>query len=262
VTDRAPLVTRAALAAFTQRLVERFAPEQVILFGSMARGEARWDSDADILVVMPFEGRSRDTVLAMLETCKPDFPLDLHLRRPEEIGPRYGWGDPYIREALDHGKWLHGQAGSCCKAISDNPARSTTPTVPVRNPVVEEWIERAERHWTMATLLPDLPPGYLSGLFQVQRCLETYLRAAMIALEIPSRKDRDLLRLSERLGTAIPGWDPHPDTLTILTQAALAYLDAGEGYPEPSQDCAWAIAQASPLRDCLRHWFASLELTC
>ena len=30
----------------------------------------------------------------MLETCKPDFPLDLHLRRPEEIGPRYRWGDP------------------------------------------------------------------------------------------------------------------------------------------------------------------------
>jgi hypothetical protein len=29
--------------------------------------------------------------------------LDLHLRRPEEIGPRYRWGDPYIREAMDHG---------------------------------------------------------------------------------------------------------------------------------------------------------------
>ena len=43
---------------------------------------------------------------------------------------------------------------------------------------------------------PDLPPGYLSGLFQVQRCLETYLRAALIAQDIPSRKCRDLLILS------------------------------------------------------------------
>ena len=51
-----------ALSAFIQRRVEHFAPEQIILFGSLARGEARWDSDAD-------------------------FPLDLHLRRPEEIGP-------------------------------------------------------------------------------------------------------------------------------------------------------------------------------
>ena len=52
-----PLVTREALQAFTQQLVERFAPEQIILFGSQARGEGRWDSDADILVVMPFKGR-------------------------------------------------------------------------------------------------------------------------------------------------------------------------------------------------------------
>lgn len=257
MSDPAPLVTREALEAFIQRLVKHSAPEQVILFGSQARGKARWNSDADILVVMPYEGRSRDTVLAMLETCKADFPLDLHLRRPREIAPRYRWGDPYIREALDHGEWLHGQAGSCRDAILNNPARSTTPT---RNPVVEEWIERAERHWRMATLLPDLPPGYLSSLFQVQRCLETYLRAAMIALGIPSRKERDLLRLSDRLGTAIPGWNPDPDILTILTQAALAYLDPGEGYLEPSQDGAWAIAQARPLRDCLRRWFAALAM--
>ena len=46
-----PLVTREALQAFTQQLVERFAPEQIILFGSQARGEGRWDSHADILVV-------------------------------------------------------------------------------------------------------------------------------------------------------------------------------------------------------------------
>ena len=36
----APFVTQEALKAFTDRLVEAFAPEQVILFGSMARGTA------------------------------------------------------------------------------------------------------------------------------------------------------------------------------------------------------------------------------
>jgi len=45
------------LQAFTRQLVERFAPEQIILFGSQARGEGRWDSDADILVVRQFQGR-------------------------------------------------------------------------------------------------------------------------------------------------------------------------------------------------------------
>lgn len=249
----APLVTRSALEAFIQRLVERFAPEHVILFGSLARGEARWDSDADILVVMPFEGPARDLVQAMLNSCQPEFPLDLHLRRPEEIAPRYQWGDPYIREALDHGDWLHGEV------ISNPGGDFARPARPARNPVVDEWMERAERHWRMATLLPDLPPGYLSGLFHVQRALETDLRAALIAQGVPSRKCRDLRTLSDRLRVPIPGWQADPETLTILTQAALAYLDPGEHDPEFSQDVAWAIAVAGPLRDALRRWFASLE---
>ena len=111
----------------------------------------------------------------LLAVGDADFPLDLHLRRPLEIGPRYRWGDPYLREALDHGELLP-RAGAALGAAVHNPTR---------NPVVQEWSERAERHWHMAKLLPDLPPGYLSGLFQLQRCLETYLRAALIAQQIP-----------------------------------------------------------------------------
>jgi predicted nucleotidyltransferase len=35
-----------------RRVVERFAPERVMLFGSRATGQAAADSDADLLVVM------------------------------------------------------------------------------------------------------------------------------------------------------------------------------------------------------------------
>jgi predicted nucleotidyltransferase/HEPN domain-containing protein len=246
-----PLVTREALRSFTQGLVEHFAPQKVILFGSQARGEARWDSDADLLVVMPFEGKPRETVEALLAAGAADFPLDLHLRRPEDLAPRYGWGDPYLREALDHGELLHGELD---RSTLERPGAA----MPSRNPVVEEWIARAERHWRMATLLPDLPRGYLSGLFLVQRCLETYLRAVLIAQGIPSSKCRDLRELSNRVAGSIPGWQPDPASLNTLTQAALAYLDPGEGDPEPTQDTPWALAEAEPLRKCLRCWFDSL----
>ncbi|NDG75048.1 MAG: nucleotidyltransferase domain-containing protein [Synechococcaceae bacterium WB8_1B_136] len=107
-TTPSPLVTREALQAFTQRLVERYAPEKVILFGSLARGEGRWDSDADILVVMPFEGRHLAKIREMRRLCPVRFPLDLLVRRPEEMDVRYRGGDPVVREALDHGEVLHG----------------------------------------------------------------------------------------------------------------------------------------------------------
>jgi hypothetical protein len=61
-TSPAPLVTREALAAFTQRLVDHFAPEQVILFGTQARGEA---------------GSTQDTLWALAEAA----PLRDCLRR-------------------------------------------------------------------------------------------------------------------------------------------------------------------------------------
>lgn len=103
-----PLVSREALNAFTQRLVERYAPEKVILFGSLARQQGRWDSDADILVVMPFEGRHLAKIREIRRTCEAGFPLDLLVRRPEEIEERYRGGDPIVRHALDDGEVLHG----------------------------------------------------------------------------------------------------------------------------------------------------------
>ncbi|MFN7897884.1 MAG: nucleotidyltransferase domain-containing protein [Cyanobacteriota bacterium] len=91
-TKPTPLVTREALLAFTQQLVEHYAPERVILFGSLARGEARWDSDADILVVTPFEGRHLAKIREVRRLCPVRFPLDLLIRRPEEVEVRYRGG--------------------------------------------------------------------------------------------------------------------------------------------------------------------------
>ncbi len=87
-----PLVTREALHAFTQRLVECYAPEKVILFGSLARGE----------------GRHLAKIQEMRRLCPVRFPLDLLVRRPEEVEVRYLGGDPVVREALDRGEVLHG----------------------------------------------------------------------------------------------------------------------------------------------------------
>ena len=45
-------LNRDTIQAITQLIVERFEPEQIILFGSYARGEEDENSDLDLLVVL------------------------------------------------------------------------------------------------------------------------------------------------------------------------------------------------------------------
>ena len=57
-----PQVTDDLLNKMVRAIVAEVAPEQIILFGSRARGDAREDSDVDLLVIesTPFgNGRSR-----------------------------------------------------------------------------------------------------------------------------------------------------------------------------------------------------------
>lgn len=42
-----------------ERIVSRFGPERIILFGSRARRDAGADSDVDLLIVMPVKGSRR-----------------------------------------------------------------------------------------------------------------------------------------------------------------------------------------------------------
>ena len=52
-----------AIKEMVQRIVERFQPEKIILFGSYARGTAGPDSDVDLLDVMPVKGSKRKAQL-------------------------------------------------------------------------------------------------------------------------------------------------------------------------------------------------------
>ena len=45
------------IQTFARRIAEEFHPERIILFGSYAYGTPGPDSDMDLLVVLPFEGK-------------------------------------------------------------------------------------------------------------------------------------------------------------------------------------------------------------
>ena len=68
------------------RIVEKFHPHKIILFGSYARGNAGPDSDVDLLVVMDVTGSRRRLAADIdLTLADRDLPLDLIVVTPEEL---------------------------------------------------------------------------------------------------------------------------------------------------------------------------------
>ena len=101
------MVDERRIAKLSERIVREFQPERIILFGSYAYGQPRPDSDVDLLVVLPFEGKAFRKSVEILNRISPEFSVDLLARRPEDTARRYAEGDPLIREALDHRKVLY-----------------------------------------------------------------------------------------------------------------------------------------------------------
>lgn len=101
------MVDEKRITELSERIAREFQPERIILFGSYAYGQPRPDSDVDLLVVLPFEGKGFRKSLEILERISPDFSVDLLARQPQDTERRYAEGDPLIREALDHGRVLY-----------------------------------------------------------------------------------------------------------------------------------------------------------
>lgn len=80
---------RAAIDRIVKRIVTKFQPQQVILFGSQARGDARAGSDVDLLVVMDFEGTAFEKGLEMQYALRDiRVPVDVIVTKPEDFAWR------------------------------------------------------------------------------------------------------------------------------------------------------------------------------
>ena len=100
--------TRRAIGTMVARIVDRFDPERIILFGSHARGDARPDSDVDLLVVMPVEGSRREKAIE-IGVALDDIlvPKDIIVVTPESFERRKNVVGTVEWPAEHEGKLLH-----------------------------------------------------------------------------------------------------------------------------------------------------------
>lgn len=99
------------LPLIIERIVQRFNPVRIILFGSHARGQARSDSDLDLLVVLPEAPNKRQAAVEILRALN-SVPVskDIIVTTPEEITARGNVIGLILRPALREGQVIYERA--------------------------------------------------------------------------------------------------------------------------------------------------------
>ena len=91
-----------------RRLVDHFDPDQIILFGSHARGTAGPDSDVDLLVILPVTGSKRAKQIEMRVALHDiNMPKDIIVATPEQVEQQKNIVGTIIRPALQEGQVLY-----------------------------------------------------------------------------------------------------------------------------------------------------------
>jgi len=96
----------SVLQRIADRLREAMKAERVVVFGSVARGQATIHSDIDLLVVAPSSeppywqmARAREAARGLSH----GLPLAPLVITPSEVERRLQRGDDFLREAFDEG---------------------------------------------------------------------------------------------------------------------------------------------------------------
>ena len=99
------LITMERIQAAADHIAEEFRADEIILFGSYAYGTPHDESDVDLLVILPDDGRVPDRIGAVYSAAH-DVPLDIVVYDPDSVQQRLLWGDGFVHEIVQKGKCL------------------------------------------------------------------------------------------------------------------------------------------------------------
>lgn len=80
------VIDREALDDAIRRVVEAFHPKRIVVFGSVARGEAGPDSDLDLFIEMESDLRPVERGIEVRRVLRDvGFPMDIFVYTPAEV---------------------------------------------------------------------------------------------------------------------------------------------------------------------------------
>ncbi len=101
-------VTPEIIQHVVDTIVRAVNPEKIVVFGSCAHKDARWDSDLDLFVVM-------DTGLPFVERAlkirnlfeQVPCPLDVVVYTPEEVARWHNFPSSFVHQIFSEGRLLY-----------------------------------------------------------------------------------------------------------------------------------------------------------
>ena len=181
----------AILGELTRAVVERFAPERIVLFGSRARGDHHPDSDYDLMVVLDEPPEPWDAVARTIHDIRTNVDVlvdtcERFERRRTDIGT--------LEFVVDReGRILYARA-----PMPELRQVRETPNGPPES--LQEWIARAENDFTIMELGLNRAPGVRDVIvFHAHQGVEKILKTALVGSRVPPPHTHNLTELLEQL---------------------------------------------------------------
>jgi HEPN domain-containing protein/predicted nucleotidyltransferase len=237
--------TPGLIGRMVQRIVKKFHPEQVILFGSQARGDAGPESDVDLLVVMDGEGSKLEKCVEIRAALQDVLvPLDVIVTSPEEFAWRKDVVGTVEWPASREGKVLY--AGGRSPGRQDENGRSCMPAPEAVIRVIREWLRKADNDLTNAahtlTLGKECPTDTVC--FHAQQCVEMHLKALLVFRGTAFAKTHDIHELRALLPPKLrPKLDRKVQDRLTEYAAVLRYPESAPDVPLSEARQAVAIAR-------------------
>ena len=91
-----------------------YNPEKIILFGSVARGDADQYSDIDLIIIKKTNIRFIQRLVDVTAFLPKDVAIDVLVYTPDEIKTMIEAGNSFIKKALAEGKVLYENTPGNC----------------------------------------------------------------------------------------------------------------------------------------------------